>query len=228
MFRRYAIYYTPPPSPLAAFGAAWLGWDIARGCRVQHPAPLPGLPAPIAELTQTPRRYGFHATMKPPFRLHPDAAPQRLRDSLDTFCAARPAIALAGVTLARLGRFVALVPTGDTTALDRLAAGVVRHFDSFRAPPTTAELARYGNLHDRPDLAENVRRWGYPHVMAQFRWHMTLTGKRPRAETEQTLEALTPAIAALLPCPLTIDALSLVGEDGEGRFHLIHRAALGG
>ena len=30
MFTRYAIYVTPAPArPLAAFGAAWLGWDSA-------------------------------------------------------------------------------------------------------------------------------------------------------------------------------------------------------
>ena len=67
-FARYAVYYTPEPGPLADFGAAWLGWDIATGAEVAHPD-LPGLPRPVAELTATPRKYGFHGTVKPPFRL---------------------------------------------------------------------------------------------------------------------------------------------------------------
>ncbi|MEO9630620.1 MAG: phosphonate metabolism protein, partial [Sulfitobacter sp.] len=35
-FDRYAIYYTPQGS-LAEAGAAWLGWDVARGQAVAHP-----------------------------------------------------------------------------------------------------------------------------------------------------------------------------------------------
>ena len=54
-FARYAVYYTPEPGPLADFGAAWLGWDIATGAEVAHPD-LPGLPRPVTELTATPRK----------------------------------------------------------------------------------------------------------------------------------------------------------------------------
>ncbi len=62
--------------------------------------------------------------------------------------------------------------------------------------------------------------------MEQFRWHMTLTGKRPARETAQTQIALAPRMAQLLAPPPVIDALSLVGEDADGFFHLIHRAPL--
>ena len=65
-YRRYALYYTPPQGEFADFGAAWLGWDAGRGVAVAQPV-LPGLD--IAALTAAPRKYGFHATLKPPFRL---------------------------------------------------------------------------------------------------------------------------------------------------------------
>ena len=69
MFERYAIFYTPDDLAFAAFGAEWLGWDSAAGISVGHPV-VAGLD--VAELTATPRKYGFHATLKAPFRLAED------------------------------------------------------------------------------------------------------------------------------------------------------------
>ena len=63
-YSRFAIFYVPQAGPLAQFGAAWLGWDIANGCAV----PQPDLPS-LHDITMTPRKYGFHGTLKPPFRL---------------------------------------------------------------------------------------------------------------------------------------------------------------
>ncbi len=227
-FCRYAIYYTPALGPLAQFGAAWLGHDIASGAPTAHSQGIEGLPAPIAELSKAPRRYGFHATIKPPFRLSPGASQEALIRAVEQFCADQPPVALDGAELARLGRFLAIIATGDTSALTRLAAHIVRQLDSFRAPQNADEIAR----HQRPQMgaakAENLRLWGYPHVMDQFRWHMTLTGKRPARETAQIQIALAPIIAPLLAPPPVIDALSLVGEDADGFFHLIRRVPLTG
>lgn len=227
-FRRYAIYFTPPPGQLARFGAAWLGWDIVSGCAAPHPDDILGLPTAIADLTQKPRRYGLHATIKAPFRLHPATAPEALQDALVAFCTTRAPVSLAAVTLTRMGHFLALTAEGATTALDLLAADTVRQFDHFRAPPNDAEIAR----HQGPQFSEkqkaNALRWGYPHVMDQFHWHMTLTGKCPPMHSAQIEASLALKLTPLLPRPFIIDALSLVGEDSESNFHLIHRAALSG
>lgn len=225
VFRRFAIYYIPPPGPLARFGAEWLGWDIAAGAPAARRADIPGLPAPLDALTEAPRRYGFHATIKPPFRLAPGQTEAALTATLREVCAARAPVTTAGLEIASLGRFLALTPRGDTSALTALAADIVRALDLFRATPTAAETARHQRATLSAAQTENVRLWGNPHVMDSFRWHMTLTGKRPRAEAEQTRAALAPMLAPLLR-PLRIDALSLVGEDATGHFHQIHSAPL--
>ena len=64
--------------------------------------------------------------------------------------------------------------------------------------------------------------------MEAFRFHITLTGPLPRPELEVVTAALRPHLAGVLDTPFAVDALSLAGEDGEGRFHLIHRQALTG
>jgi putative phosphonate metabolism protein len=221
-FTRYALYYTPPPGPLAEFGAAWLGWDPARGRACAHP----DLGLALAGITATPRKYGLHATMKPPFRLAPGATEAALSDALARFCAARRAVPLDALDLAPLGGFLALRPRGDTRALDALAAETVRAFDPFRAPLTEAEIARRRGTGLSPAHEANLRDWGYPYVMDAFRFHITLTGPLPPETRDEVAARLAPLLAPLLPRPFAIDALSLMGEDGEGRFHLIHRHSL--
>ncbi|MEM9972496.1 MAG: DUF1045 domain-containing protein, partial [Pseudomonadota bacterium] len=134
---RFAIFYVPPPGPLADFGAAWLGWDIAQGAPVRQ-RDVAGL----REITDAPRKYGFHGTLKPPFRLAEGQTIADLREAVRATAATVAPAMCDGLELARLGRFLALVPVGDTAALRRVATACVRDLDRFRAPPTEAELAR--------------------------------------------------------------------------------------
>ncbi|MET4102195.1 putative phosphonate metabolism protein [Roseovarius sp. MBR-78] len=216
---RYAVYFTPAPGPLADFGASWLGWDSATGRACPHPE----IDLPVAEITATPRKYGLHATMKPPFRLAPGQTEAALADAFGAFCASRAPVTLDALEIAALGRFLALRPVGDTGALDALAAATVRAFDTFRAPLTEANLARRRGKGLSPAHEANLRAWGYPYVMDAFRFHITLTGPLPPETLEAVQSALALHLAPLLPRPFVIDALSLMAEDAEGRFHLIHR-----
>ena len=65
--KRFAVYYAPRQGEFAARTAAWLGWDAASGREVARPD-LPGLPCHAAEITRDPRKYGFHGTIRAPFR----------------------------------------------------------------------------------------------------------------------------------------------------------------
>ena len=69
-FARYAVYYSPPPSsPLHAFSRQWLGRDTFTGETVKQ-AQVDGVSAKqLTAITAAAARYGFHATLKAPFRL---------------------------------------------------------------------------------------------------------------------------------------------------------------
>ncbi|MFX0542243.1 DUF1045 domain-containing protein [Roseovarius sp. S4756] len=222
-YLRYAIYWTPAPGPLASFGAHWLGWDPACGSERSHP---PAEDLPVAQITARPRKYGLHATIKAPFRLVEDQTFEGLRGALDSFAGQCAPIQLESLGLARLGRFLCLRPEGDTTALTALAAGTVRQLDAFRAPLTEAEIARRRHGRLSPEADALLLRWGYPHVMEQFRFHVTLTGPLDDDMAARTRRVLTPLLDPLLPRPFAIDALTLMGEDADGRFHALHRAPL--
>lgn len=226
MFKRYAVYYTPPSgSPLATFGAAWLGWDSATAQPVPHPD-VPELD--VAAVTDTPRKYGFHGTIKPPFRLADGHSAEGLDQALAHLCAHAAPVTLEGLTLARLGRFLALVPTGDANALGTLAARAVQELDAFRAPATEAELTkrRAAGLSAAQDAY--LVQWGYPYVLTEFRFHLTLSGKLDSTTAEAAHNALQTHLGQMGLAPYTIDGLTLLGEDADGMFHQIQRYALTG
>ena len=225
-YRRYAIY-TAPSGPLGRFGSAWLGWDAEAGSDVPHPE-ISGLPRPASELTATPRKYGFHGTMKPPFQLADGCSGSDLDAALAGFAAGQPAVGPIPLALTRIGPFLALTPRDATPALDALAAATVREFDRFRAPPRPDELARRRAAGLSARQQALMAKWGYPYVMEEFRFHLTLTGRLSPEDTIATETALAPYIAPLLEDPYPLGDLALFGEAPDGRFHMLRRHRLTG
>jgi putative phosphonate metabolism protein len=225
--KRYALYYVPRDVPLARFGAAWLGWDIETAAVTAHPS-LAGLPRPVDEMTATPRKYGFHGTLKPPFRLAPGETPQSLHAACMDLARSLPAVTLPGLALHRIGGFLALTPEGDTAALGALAATLVRTLDPFRAPATAAEIARRNPDRLTARQCSLLNSWGYPYVMDEFRFHLTLSGDLPPDEASLVAQILAPVITPILPRPFEIEDICLCGEGADGRFRVLHRYALTG
>lgn len=223
-FRRYGLYYTPNPGDLAAFGAAWLGWDLVAGVQVPHPK-IDNLPLQVSKITATPRKYGLHATIKPPFVLADGTTEAQLNQTVSDLCGRVAAFDLDGLELASLGGFLALKVTGDQTPLNALAAEAVRVLDPFRAPASATEITRRRSANLTASQEALLQQWGYPYVMHEFRFHITLTGRLGK-DADTTRVALAPIVTPLLPCPFPIDSLTLVGEDDSGFFHEISRHKL--
>ena len=226
-FKRFAIYYAPRPGAFAQAAAAWLGWDVETGQTVPHPQ-VPGVAQPLADLTRAPRKYGFHGTIRAPFRLAEGVTADHVTATVHAIARALPPVTLEGLVLSRIKGFLALTPAGDEGDLLRLGAEVVSRTDPLRAALTEAEVAKR-----RPDrLSHRQRqlldRWGYPYVMEEFQFHLTLTDDLPEAQAEALAPPLAAWFAPVLPRPFVIDDLCLMGEDAAGRFHLISRHALTG
>lgn len=224
MFRRYGVYHLPPAgADWARFATRWLGWDIDAG------APADPLMQPPAEdIVETPRRYGLHATLKPPFHLAEGRTPEALAEATAALAGRLAPVPLDGLGLARIGRFLALRPLGDESALNALAAACVRELDSFRAPPSEAELARRREKRLSPAQESHLARWGYPHVMDLFRFHITLSGALTQDTLAKTEDRLSQDLTPLLPVPYMLDEIALVGEMEDSRFRVIARYRLTG
>lgn len=225
--QRYAIYYAPPPGPFAEAAAAWLGWDAERGVAVPQPGGA-GLARSMAEITAEPRKYGFHGTMKAPFRLAPGVTAGDLQSALGAFAARRPGVVLDGLRMVNLEGFLAFVPEGDEAGLNALAADVVLALDPFRAPLTEAEVARRRPERLTARQRELLGLHGYPYVLEEFRFHLTLSGPLEAAFAPEVAAAAGRHFAGLVPRPFPVADLCLMGEAADGRFHLLHRVALAG
>lgn len=213
MTARYAIYLAPEPgSLLDVRTAAWLGRDLA-GNVVASPIP-PGLTVKQArDITEAPRRYGFHATLKPPFSLVEGRTEDELLSAVATFCGHHRPFTAPVLHVRQLGEFLALVPSRPDPGLAELAAACVRCFDPFREPPGETEIGRRRAAGLTPSQERNLIDWGYPYVMEDFRFHMTLTGRiADRRARTRLAEWLENWLGQALAEPLRINAVAVYSQ----------------
>jgi hypothetical protein len=183
---------------LRAAAEAWFRRDEARGLTVQA------------------RRYGFHGTLKAPFRLADGCTESGLRQHADAFAAARPPLLISAPVPRAIGSFRALRPQGDESAIDALAADAVRGFDGFRAPPLASDLARRRPDRMTPRQRELFQRWGYPYVLDEFRFHLTLTDPVPAERGEEVDAALAGHFAGTAGVDVPLLSIALFVEPEPG------------
>jgi putative phosphonate metabolism protein len=222
---RLAVYYVPEPGdPLARAGCAWLGRDAEAGLAV----PQPSLPD-IERLTASPRRYGFHATLKPPMQLADGATPAALISAAHDLARRITPFPAPPLRVGLLDGFLAILTAAPDAPLQALADRMVTGLDRFRAPPDAAELARRGA--DRLDTrgCALLARHGYPYVLERWRFHMTLSERLDDSTAARLLPQAEAYFAPALARPRVIGDIALCAEPEPGAdFRLIGRVRFGG
>lgn len=217
MTDRYAIFYAPATdAALWQRAAQWLGRDPATGAT---PAvTIPGISRERLEaVTASARRYGFHATLKPPMALCAGTSRAELETALFRFAESRPPVPLGRLRPALLHGFLALVPTIPPAALQSFAADCVMTFEPFRAPLPGADRAlrlRQADLSRRQ--VELLDAYGYPYVMEEFQFHMTIADRLPAAEQPAVLSAAEGWFAPVANEEVLLDRLCLFHEPETG------------
>jgi putative phosphonate metabolism protein len=220
---RYALYFTPPKDdPLTLLAGRWLGRDAFSG--EEFPAHDAGgiSAAEQRELTEEPRRYGFHATLKAPFELAASVTERDLMAVAEDFAAKTPAFILPELVLGQLGRFFALVPGDLYPPLQEFAAKVVKFFEPFRAALSEADIARRKPESLSEAHRANLLRWGYPYVMDEFRFHMTLTGQVVPERQDAMRALLENTFADHAGRPIAISGLAVFIEETRGAPFKVH------
>jgi putative phosphonate metabolism protein len=209
---RYAVYAIPPAnSAFSDAAAAWLGRDAFTGEGRDQPS-VPGVTAErFGEITAEARRYGFHATLKPPFSLARGESESDLTDALSDFAATIPPPVVA-LRVGRIDGFLAIMPDGRPAELHRLADRAVTGLDRFRAPAPPDETARRRAVGLSPGQETNLQRWGYPYVLDEYRFHMTLSARLAGTEADCVEDAARAWFAPHLAAPVTLDTLALFVE----------------
>lgn len=228
---RYALYYAPRPAEgLAVAASQWLGRDAESG-RAHMLRPISEITAGrLSEIIAEPRLYGFHGTLKAPIALIDDASERDFLDAVGRFAASRRAFSVPTLELAEISGFLALVSTKRCEPLQDLADRCVVEFDEFRRPADAAELARRrgAGLTARQD--ELLLRWGYPYVLEQWRFHLTLTGRlHDPTEREMVETILRQRFAGFIDRALPVTDLCVFRQPAPGRpFSVQARFRLGG
>lgn len=225
---RYAIYAAPErDTRLWHFGCRVLGRDAETGEVVEQIVPKGFAPGEWRELTASPRRYGFHATLKAPFELADGRSEEELFDSVRTFAQRQETVENVPLKPELSGGFVLLAPAKPDERLNTFAEASVQYFEPFRAPLTDEDRTRRKNLTGRQ--AGYLERFGYPYVFEDFQFHLTLAGPLPEARAADVHAALAAAAEqALKGETLSLRSVCLFYEPGQGEAaRLVLRAPLG-
>lgn len=212
---RAAIYWAPEiADPLHALGSQWLGRDAETAAALPQPD-LPG----IADITADARGYGLHATLKPPFRLTKPYG--LLRDAVAELAGATRPFALPPLAIRDLKGFLALRETTHCPPLHALADACVTGLDEFRATPDQAELDRRRKAPLSPAHEALLAAWGYPYVLAEWQFHVTLTRRLNAAERDAILPALHHHFGDVPANPRLVTEICLFTQAGPGAPFLI-------
>src|ERR1700684_146964 len=108
---RYAIYYAPAQgSDLDRFGSHLLGYDAYSGAKLAFRESMTQAVPDWLGLTQDPRKYGFHATLKAPLSLAPGRAETELLAACDAFAGSPRKIPVIRPVVGSISGFIAVVP----------------------------------------------------------------------------------------------------------------------
>ncbi|CCD97400.1 conserved hypothetical protein [Bradyrhizobium sp. ORS 375] len=222
-FPRYAIYYTPAPdTALATFGADLLGYDAWTGNEREFPGGILDATPDWAELTADARKYGFHATLKAPFPLHDERTEADLSAACAAFAATPRTIPIIRPVVDAISGFIAVIPGEASQELQQFAAACVERFEPFRAPMSAEDRARRKPEMLSPRQREHLDRWGYPYVMEDFRFHMTLTRRLSDEPRRPVLAMLQDRFAGLDLSRLAIDRIALFRQSSStSRFSIV-------
>src|SRR5947207_13273868 len=119
---RYAIYYASPNSDLDRFGAQHLGYDAWSGEDLPFPERVVRAVPDWRELTQDPRKYGFHATLKAPMALADGKTEAELLAACAAFAALPRPVPIIRPVVQSISGFIAVIPGEPSLELERFAA----------------------------------------------------------------------------------------------------------
>ena len=227
---RFAIYFTfARDTALYQKATLWLGHCVYNEalCRKESGDGFSPQLERFRSVQQA-AHYGFHATLKPPFRLQARTTRTELVDRLVDFASSIQPFNCAPLKVASIDNFIALTLSEDCDELNQLARQCVQSFESFRAPLNETEMQK----RLKPPLTlrqqQLLNQWGYPYLFDEFRFHITLTDRLSDDLVEDALHRLDLEFSPLLSSSLYIDRICLFHQkDSATPFQLVQTCLLG-
>ncbi len=217
MSSRYALYYVPADgSPLGQFGAALFGrWPDGRS--EADTLDLPQRRERVARVAH----YGFHATLKAPFHLTDGATEQQLLDDVNSKTRHWGSATLDGLTVsldtATLSlRHGASSDPEQVAAVNDLARHAVLDLERWRAPLSAKAYARRKPEQLGPRARDMLDTYGYPWVLDEFNFHITLADRFHDSSDETWVESLKRIFLERVTVAPQLSCISVCRESAPG------------
>ena len=233
-YKRVAIYFLPKKnSSLENFGKNLLGRDINKKKKIsltrrQKYFINRGFTYfdELKDYCEQPAKYGFHATLKAPFRLKRNVKTKNFYDVISHIAAQHSRFKIKGLKIVYSKKFTFITSRKPNKLLINLENDLVKHLDTFRAELNKTEIKKRNP--DSLTFKQNkyLKEWGYPFVLDQFKFHMTLMNQNNnKLSNKQKLE-LEKLIYKISNNLLEFNEISLLGENKNGYFEEIKRFKL--
>jgi hypothetical protein len=178
-------------------------------------------------ITASPRLYGLHATLKPPFALAEGFTRDALVDALAELAAGYAAFAAPPLQLVQHQGFLALTLSAASPSLAAIANACVVDLDRFRRAAGEPEISRRRSTGLTPRQDELLLRWGYPYVLDQFAVHITLTERLTDEQCRRVMPILASQVIEFQTAALSFNDLCLFEQaDDTAPFILTERLPL--
>jgi hypothetical protein len=233
-YKRVAIYFLPKKnSSLENFGKNLLGRDINKKKKIsltrrQKYFINRGFTYfdELKDYCEQPAKYGFHATLKAPFRLKRNVKTKNFYDVISHIAAQHSRFKIKGLKIVYSKKFTFITSRKPNKLLINLESDLVKHLDTFRAELNKTEIKK--RIPDSLTFKQNkyLKEWGYPFVFDQFKFHMTLMNQNNnKLSNKQKLE-LEKLIYKISNNVIEFNEISLLGENKNGHFEEIKRFKL--
>ena len=233
-YKRVAIYFLPKKnSSLENFGKNLLGRDINKKKKIsltrrQKYFINRGFTYfdELKDYCEQPAKYGFHATLKAPFRLKRNVKTKNFYDVISHIAAQHSRFKIKGLKIVYSKKFTFITSRKPNKLLINLENDLVKHLDTFRAELNKTEIKK--RIPDSLTFKQNkyLKEWGYPFVFDQFKFHMTLMNQNNnKLSNKQKLE-LEKLIYKISNNVIEFNEISLLGENKNDHFEEIKRFKL--
>ena len=233
-YSRYAIYYAPPKeSNLEEFGRYWFGWDPLNAKLINNKRRINYLNGfgiknlkNIDKNVLIAKKYGFHGTLIPPFRLNKNYSTNLLFKKTEDIAKKFKKFKFYKFKLKKINNFYAFVQNKKNNNINKLSNRLVRELFKFRSPLTKKEIDRR-NPSKLSKLQLNILyKWGYPYLMSEFNFHMTLASEVTGNKLYLELKKIERNKEIILNEINNFDKIYIFGENQKGMFENLENFSL--
>ncbi len=233
-YSRYAIYYAPPKeSILEEFGRYWFGWDPLNAKLINNKHRINYLNRfgiknliNIDKNVLIAKKYGFHGTLIPPFKLNKNYSTNTLFKKTEEIAKKFKKFKFYKFKLKKMNNFYAFVQNKKNNNINKLSNRLVRELFKFRSPLTKKEIDRR-NPSKLSKLQLNILyKWGYPYLMSEFNFHMTLASEVTGNKLYLELKKIERNKEIILNEINNFDKIYIFGENQKGMFENLENFSL--